>query len=148
VLANIQYTLGLPQPANIALVEALQISVKTRAHHALKHSLAALASILAREGRAVQAVELYALVMDDPIWKVSPWMEKVVGQYVTAASVSLPEDEIEVVGQYVTAASVSLPEDEIEAARQRGRERDLFATVQELFEEYTAWVETSRVQAD
>ena len=123
VMANVQYTLGLLQSANIALVEALQISVKTRAHHALKHSLAAMASILAREGRVIQAVELYTLVLDDPIWKVSPWMEKVVGQYVAAASASLPEEIVE-------------------EARQRGQRRDMFATVQELLEEYTAGVET------
>jgi len=119
VLANIQYTLGLPQPANIALVEALQISVKTRAHHALKHSLAAMASILAREGRAIQAIELYALVLDDPIWKVSPWMEKVVGQYVSAASANLSEEEIE-------------------AARQRGRQGDMLTTAQEWLKDCTA----------
>jgi len=118
VLANIQYTLGLAQSANIALVEALQISVKTRAHHALKHSLAAMTSILAREGRSVQAIELYTLVMDDPIWKVSPWMEKVVGQYVTTASASLPEEVVE-------------------AARQRGRQCDMLTTAQEWLEDCT-----------
>ena len=119
VLVNIQYTLGLPQSANISLVEALQIAVKTRAHHALKHSLAAMASILAREGRAVQAVELYALVLDDPIWSVSPWMEKVVGQYVVCR-----------LGQP--------PRRGIEAARQRGRQRDMLITAQEWLEQCTA----------
>ena len=118
VLANIQYTLSLSQAANMSLVEALQISVKTRAHHALKHSLASMALILAREGRVVQAVELYALVLDDPIWSVSPWMEKVVGQYVFAASANLPEEDIE-------------------AARQRGRQRDMLTTAQEWLEECT-----------
>ncbi len=107
VLANIHYYTGHGRSQLIvALVEALQISVKTRAHHALKHSLAAMALILAREGRAVQAVELYTLVLDDPIWKVSPWMEKIVGQYVTSASADLPEEDVE-------------------AARQRGLQRDM-----------------------
>jgi tetratricopeptide (TPR) repeat protein len=118
VLANILTTLGETEKPMIAMTEALQIAVKTRAHHTFKHSLAAMASILAREGRVLQAVELYTLVLDDPIWKVSPWMEKVVGQYVTAASANLPEEDVE-------------------AARQRGRQRDMFSTAQELLEECT-----------
>jgi tetratricopeptide (TPR) repeat protein len=121
VLANIQTTLGQTEEAMIAITEALQVAVKTRAHHTFKHSLAAMALILTKEGRAVQAMELYTLVLDDPIWKVSPWMEKVVGQHVTAASASLPEEVVE-------------------DARQRGRQRDMFATVQELLEECTGRV--------
>jgi predicted ATPase/DNA-binding SARP family transcriptional activator len=124
VLANILYTLGMSQLAHIALVEALQISVKTRAHQAIMFALAAMVSILAREGQTVQAVEIYALVLEDPIWKVSPWIEKVVGQYVTAASASLPEEVVE-------------------AARQRGRQRDHLATVQEMLEECTFKLGTS-----
>ena len=83
-----------------------------------------MASILAREGRAVQAVELYTLVLDDPIWKVSPWMEKVVGQYVTAASASLPEEVVE-------------------AARQRGLKRDMVEAAQEWLEECSARLDNS-----
>ena len=129
VLADIQTVMGQPEGAKIALNEALQIAVKTRAQYTLKHTLAAMTLILAREGRARQAVELYTLVLDDPVWKGSPWMEKVVGQYVTAASASLPEDVAE-------------------ATRQRGRQRDLVATAQELLEEYTAGVGTSRILKD
>ncbi len=93
VQANILTTLGEAENAMIAMSEAFQIAVKTRAHHTLKHSLAAMASILAREGRVLQAVELYTLVLDDPIWNVSPWMEKVVGQYITAVSASCSEQQ-------------------------------------------------------
>jgi len=124
VLANILTTLGEAEAAMAAMSEALQIAVKTRAHHALKHSLAAMASILAREDRAVQAIELYALVLDDPIWKVSPWMEQVAGQYVSAASASLPEVDIE-------------------AARERGQQLDMYATAQELLKECTARLNNS-----
>jgi DNA-binding SARP family transcriptional activator/predicted ATPase len=124
VLANILTTLGETENAMIAMSEALQIAVKTRAHHTFKHALAAMAFILAREGQAIQAVELYTLVLDDPIWKVSPWMEKVVGQYVTEASASLPEEVVE-------------------AARQRGIQRDHLAMVQELLEECTFRLGTS-----
>src|SRR4030065_1420583 len=72
VLADIQTVMGRPEGGKMALNEALQIAVKTRAQYTLKHTLAAMTLILAKEGRAVQAVELYTLVLDDPVWKGSP----------------------------------------------------------------------------
>jgi len=129
VLANIQATLGQSEAAKVALTEALQIAIKTRAHYAISHALAATTLIMARDGRALQAVELYMLVLDDPIWKVSPWMEKIVGQYVSAASASLPKEVIE-------------------AARNSGRQCDLFTTIEELYEVYKAAVGRSRVPVD
>jgi predicted ATPase/DNA-binding SARP family transcriptional activator len=118
VLANIYFIQGQNQRANIALVEALQIAANTKANHAIMHALATTALILAHEGQVVKALELYARVKEDPIWNVSPWMERVVGQHIVAASAELSQEVIT-------------------AAREQGRQRDHLATINEMLVEFS-----------
>jgi tetratricopeptide (TPR) repeat protein len=78
--------------------------------------LAGTALLLADEGQIERAVELYALASRYPFVANSRWFEDVAGYHLTAAASTLP------------SAAVT-------AARQRGRARDLHATVSELLSE-------------
>ena len=119
VMANVYTTQGQVEMANIALVEALQIAANTNANHAIMHALASTALILAREGKVGKALELYAMVKEDPIWEVSPWMERVVGQHIAAASAGLSPEVIA-------------------AAREQGRQGDHLAAIKEMLEEFSS----------
>ena len=63
-----------------------------------------------------RAVELYALVSRYPFVAKSPWFEVVFGRQIDAIAASLPPEVVA-------------------AARERGRARDLHATVAELLAE-------------
>jgi hypothetical protein len=78
--------------------------------------LAGIALLLADEGHIGRAVELYALASRYSFVANSRWFEDVAGSQITALAANLPE------------AAVT-------AARQRGRARDLMATVEELLTE-------------
>jgi hypothetical protein len=67
-------------------------------------------------GNSERAVELYALASRYPFVANSPWFENVAGRHVAAAAASLPPDVVA-------------------AAQERGRARDLEATVAELLAE-------------
>jgi DNA-binding SARP family transcriptional activator/predicted ATPase len=118
VLANIYFIQGQFQRAYIALVEALQIAAKTKANHAIMHALASTAMILACEGQVVKALEIYARIKEDPIWKISPWMEQVVGQHISVASGGLSREVIA-------------------AAQERGQQCDQSAIINEMLEEFS-----------
>jgi hypothetical protein len=75
--------------------------------------LPAVALWLAEQGQVIRAVELYALCTRYPLVANSRWFE-------------------DVVGQPIAAAAAALPPDDVAAARERGRARELDATVKEL----------------
>lgn len=72
--------------------------------------------LLCDSGEVDRAIEIHALASRHLFAAHSPWFEDVFGQQITAAARGLP---LEVVG----------------AAQERGRTRDLWATVEELLVE-------------
>jgi hypothetical protein len=71
---------------------------------------------LADQGKTEQAVELYALASRYPYVANSRWFE-------------------DVAGRHIAAAAATLSPDVVAAAQERGRARDLDATVKELLAE-------------
>jgi hypothetical protein len=84
--------------------------------HPMLFALAGFALMLTDKGQVEWAVELYALVSRYPYVANSQWFEDVVGKHII-----------------LTAATLS--PDVVAAARERGRARDLEATVRELLKE-------------
>ena len=76
-------------------------------------ALAGSALLLADEGEAERAIELYALASRYPFVANSRWFE-------------------DVVGRQIAAVAATLPPHLVAAARERGQARDLDATVAEL----------------
>ena len=101
------------------LHEALSIATELRSFIPSIHILPAAALLLANEGQAERAVELYALALRHPFVANSRWFE-------------------DVVGRHIATAAAGLPGDDVAAARERGRARDLWATAAELLEELGA----------
>jgi hypothetical protein len=83
-------------------------------------TLAGIALLLADEGEMEEAVELYALVSRYPLVAKSQWFS-------------------DVIGRHIAEAAATLPEEMLLTARERGRARDLEATVVELLETRSAW---------
>ena len=81
--------------------------------------LPAAALLLADAGKLDRAVELYALALRYPYVANSRWFE-------------------DVFGRHIDAVAATLPPEVAEAARERGRARDLQATVKELLMELEA----------
>ena len=79
-------------------------------------ALAGIALLLADDGEAERAVELYALASHYPYVANSRWFEDLIGMQIEAAAATLP-------------AGVA------EATRERGRNRDLAATLEEIRQE-------------
>jgi tetratricopeptide (TPR) repeat protein len=79
-------------------------------------ALSGLALLAADEGEAGRAVELYALATRHPLVSNSRWFEAVAGNHIAAVAATFPPDAVA-------------------AARERGRARDLEATVAELLVE-------------
>jgi tetratricopeptide (TPR) repeat protein len=77
-------------------------------------ALAAL--LLADEGNAERALELYTLLSGHPHVANSQWFE-------------------DFAGKHIAAVAVTLPPDVVAAAQARGRARDLQATLKELLDE-------------
>ena len=84
-------------------------------------ALPMLALLLVDEGEKERAVELYTVASRHPFVANSRWMEDIAGKHIAAVATTLPPD--------VVAAS-----------QERGRARDLQATVMELLEELAAQV--------
>ena len=80
------------------------------------HALPAMVLLLADQGQAERAVELYALVSRYPFVANSRWFE-------------------DIAGKQIAAVAATLPPEVVAAARERGRARDLEATVAELLVE-------------
>lgn len=81
--------------------------------------LPAVALILADQGAVERAVELYALASCYPLVANAQWYE-------------------DVAGKHIAAAAKALPPEGVAAAKERGRVRDLDATVKELLVELEA----------
>jgi predicted ATPase/DNA-binding SARP family transcriptional activator len=99
--------------------EALRICIEIRSKGASllpSVSLPAIALLLAGQGEAEWAVELYALASRYPYVARSRWYQDLFG---------LP----------ITEAAASLPPGSVKAAEERGRSRDMMATLTELLAE-------------
>jgi hypothetical protein len=107
---------GQPAQARGQLGEVLRLLIDTRNSTTALHSLAAAALLRMDAGEAERAVQLYALASSYPFVANSRWFE-------------------EIAGQETAAAAETLPPDVVARAHERGRARDLWATVEELLEE-------------
>ena len=87
---------------------------RTRIH--TLQSLPAMALLLLDQGSRDRAIELYALASRDPYVANSRWFE-------------------DVAGREIAAAAEALPPEAVARAQERGRARDLWATVEELLGE-------------
>jgi tetratricopeptide (TPR) repeat protein len=108
----------LPQ-AQQHLYEALRTVPAKLSLGLLEHTmytLSAMALLLADQGEKERAVELYALASRYPFVANSRWFE-------------------DVAGQHIAAIAATLPPEVVTAAQERGRARDLDATVAELLAE-------------
>jgi len=118
-LAIAEWRLERPAQAVQYLRAALQIAADRRELRACLYPLPAMALLLADQGEIERAVELYALVTRYPHMGNSQSWEDVVGKHIAALAATLPPD--------VAAA-----------AQERGRARDLEATIVELLVELEA----------
>jgi predicted ATPase len=95
------------------LAEGLELAQEIGAGNALSSGLAALALLLVQRGEAERAIEVYATASREPQVSSSQWFR-------------------DVVGDRVAEAAGALPPEVVQAADERGRARDLKATVAEL----------------
>ena len=72
------------------LVEALQLGLEVGRILAILWTLPLAALLLADEGEAERAVELYALAESHPLVANSRWFEDVAGQHIARVATSLP----------------------------------------------------------
>jgi tetratricopeptide (TPR) repeat protein len=119
LLAGAERGLGRLSEACQHLCDALQIAAEMRGVITLMYALPIVALLLADEGEAERAVEIYALA----------------SRYGFVANSRLWED---IAGREIAALAATLPPDVGTAAQARGRARDLEATVKELLEDFTA----------
>jgi tetratricopeptide (TPR) repeat protein len=108
--------LGQPNRARQVLREALQIGMEIGAFFPPIIALPAVALLLVDQNQVERAVELYALAIRYPYVSHSRWFE-------------------DVAGKHVVAVAAALPAEVVAAAQERGRQRDLWATVEELLAE-------------
>ena len=100
------------------LYHALKIGIELRYPRPCTTALPLLALLLGNQGEIVRAVESYALASTYGHVAHSRWFE-------------------DVAGKHIAAAAETLPPDVVAAAQERGRARDLWATVEEVLEELT-----------
>jgi tetratricopeptide (TPR) repeat protein len=108
--------LGRSCQAERHLYDALQVAAKVGPFLPLMYTLPATALLLIDRGEVERAVELYALASYYPIVANSRWFD-------------------DVAGKHVAAVAATLPPEVVAAAEKRGRQRDLWATVEELLVE-------------
>jgi tetratricopeptide (TPR) repeat protein len=108
--------MGRRAEAREHLMVELREAIEFRQFAPLMVALSGLALLLADEGEAERAVELYALAARHPFVANSRWFE-------------------DVAGKHIAAVAAALPADVVAAAQERGRARDLDATVVELLAE-------------
>ena len=108
--------LGQVAQARGYLVDALRMGIAIRSFRAVWIALPAAALLLADQGQAERAMELYALAWSAPHIAHSSWYE-------------------EGPGRELAAVAAALPPEVRDAAQARGRARDLWATAQELLDE-------------
>lgn len=104
---------GDPCRAQRCLCEALRTLAEIRSFAWLLPALPAAALVLAGQGEAERAVEVYALASRHPFVANARYLQDIAGQRIAAAAAALPPG---------IAAS----------ARERGQARDLWAAVEEL----------------
>jgi ATP/maltotriose-dependent transcriptional regulator MalT len=115
-LAHVECTLGDLRRAREVLHRALQTSTDTQAFFPIVLALPAVALLLVKQGQVERALEMYALALRYRQVSNSRWFE-------------------DVAGRRIAAAAAGLPQDAVAAAQERGRARDLWATVEELLAE-------------
>jgi tetratricopeptide (TPR) repeat protein len=108
--------LGRHSQARTHLAEALRIVAQLQAGVVAFSIMSGIALLLAEEGEAQRAVEVYALASREPYVANSHWYE-------------------DVCGKHIAAAAATLPTDVVSSAQERGRARDLWETAEELLEE-------------
>jgi predicted ATPase/DNA-binding SARP family transcriptional activator len=115
-LGILSILLGQPGRAREFLRSAIQMGFEISSAMSHIFALTGVALLLAEQGDLERAVEIYALSMRYPWQGKGRWTEDVVGRALASYTANM-SDEI------------------IAAAQKRGRERDLEATVRELFDE-------------
>jgi tetratricopeptide (TPR) repeat protein len=115
-LAYVERGRGRHAQAREHLCAALRITAESHYRNAALQSLPAMALLLLDKGAPERAVELYALAARYPYVANSRWFE-------------------DVAGREIGAAAEALPPDVVANAQERGRARDLWATMEELLEE-------------
>jgi len=96
--------------------QGLELARSAHVYHSAAMTILGIAALLADKGEVERAIEFHALVMKYPLFKNSAWFHVIAGQSVETASANLPPDVVQ-------------------AARERGAERELFATVEGLLME-------------
>jgi tetratricopeptide (TPR) repeat protein len=109
--------LGSTEEAQNIFTNLLQQAVDTHRQDRLLYALVGFALLLAHQGEAERATELYSLAASHPFVGESRWFWDTFGQHIQAASKDIPSAEIEV-------------------ARVRGQSLDLWETAKELLLEY------------
>ncbi len=109
--------MGDPDQARHHLCAVLQTVTQGDYVWPVTFILPLMALLLADEGEPERAVELYALASRYPYVANSHWFE-------------------DVAGKHIAAIAASLPPEVVAAAQERGRARDLWATVEELLAEW------------
>jgi tetratricopeptide (TPR) repeat protein len=108
--------LGQISRAEQYLAEALRTASEIQTSFPLTTALPAVALLLADQGEKEKAVELYVLASRHPRVANSRWFE-------------------DIAGRHIADVAASLPPDEVAAAQERGKTRNLEATVAELLAE-------------
>jgi tetratricopeptide (TPR) repeat protein len=118
-LGSVALGLGDIRQAEQRLCAALRAIIETRGFRPSMYVLPAVAMLLAEQGKTEQAVELYALTSRYRLVANSRWFE-------------------DVFGRHIAAVAATLPPEVVAAAQERGKARDLEATVEELLVELEA----------
>ena len=104
------------------LLKALQIGYESRLQSAYSLSLPLVALLLVERGEIERAVELYAQALAHLVSGFKyRWFE-------------------DMAGQHIAAAAAHLPPEVVAAAQERGRQRNLWETAEELLAEIEGWV--------
>jgi hypothetical protein len=119
VAGLVAWRIDQPGRARGHLVEALRLSRELDSWVPVALALPAIALLLADGGQIERAVELYAVASRYPYVANSRWFEDVAGREIGALAATL------------------LPE-AVASAQERGRERDLWATVERLLAHLSA----------
>jgi tetratricopeptide (TPR) repeat protein len=109
--------LGRMDEAQKVLTDLLLQAVAAHRQDRLLYALVGIAILLAEQGDAEMAVELYSLAESYPFVGKSRWFS-------------------DAFGQHIKAATTKLPRAKVEAARIQGECRDLWGTADELLLEY------------
>lgn len=119
-LGHAMHRLGDLHQAQQYLAKGLQIATEKESIWSFWYLLPVIALLMADRGQKEQAVELYALVCQSPMVANSRWFEDVVGRHIAAAAATLPPEVVLM-------------------AQERGRAREVWATVEELLVELERW---------